>query len=86
MFLMQVLIDEKLAENAFHLGERLRQRLCDGGSRRPQIVRGKGLMNAIVINDAGGGATAMDVCLRLKDNGLLAKPTHGNIIRCAFVA
>jgi len=46
-------------------------------------VRGKGLLNAIVINDTEDSSTAWDICMKLKDNGLLAKPTHGNIIRFA---
>ena len=46
-------------------------------------VRGKGLLNAIVINDTEDSSTAWDICLKLRDNGLLAKPTHGNIIRFA---
>ena len=48
-----------------------------------KLVRGKGLLNAIVINDHEESNTAWDICLRLKENGLLAKPTHGNIIRFA---
>jgi ornithine--oxo-acid transaminase len=47
------------------------------------LVRGKGLLNAIVINDTEDSSTAWDICMALKDNGLLAKPTHGNIIRFA---
>jgi ornithine--oxo-acid transaminase len=47
------------------------------------LVRGKGLLNAIVINDTEDSSTAWDICMSLKDNGLLAKPTHGNIIRFA---
>ena len=47
------------------------------------LVRGKGLLNAIVINDTEESSTAWDICMKLKDNGLLAKPTHGNIIRFA---
>ena len=46
-------------------------------------VRGKGLLNAIIINDSADSSTALDICLKLRDNGLLAKPTHGNIIRLA---
>ena len=46
-------------------------------------VRGKGLLNAILINDTEDSSTAWDICLKLRDNGLLAKPTHGNIIRFA---
>ena len=48
-----------------------------------KLVRGKGLLNAIVINDSEDSSTAWDICVALKDNGLLAKPTHGNIIRFA---
>ncbi|MDX1628554.1 MAG: aminotransferase class III-fold pyridoxal phosphate-dependent enzyme, partial [Fulvivirga sp.] len=47
------------------------------------VVRGKGLLNAIVINDHASSSTAWDICVAMKDNGLLAKPTHGNIIRFA---
>jgi len=47
------------------------------------LVRGKGLLNAVVINDSPDSSTAWDLCVALKDNGLLAKPTHGNIIRFA---
>ena len=79
---MQVLKEEKLAENAFKLGEQLRKELRAIKSPRVELVRGKGLLNALVIKEYGD-VTAMDVCLRMRDNGLLAKPTHGNIIRCA---
>ena len=48
-----------------------------------KLVRGKGLLNAVVINDSEDSSTAWDICVALKDNGLLAKPTHGNIIRFA---
>jgi ornithine--oxo-acid transaminase len=48
-----------------------------------KLVRGKGLLNAVVVNDTEKGSTAWDMCIALKDNGLLAKPTHGNIIRFA---
>ena len=48
-----------------------------------QLVRGRGLLNAIVINDHQDSSTAWEICLKLRDNGLLAKPTHGNIIRFA---
>jgi ornithine--oxo-acid transaminase len=83
---LQVLVDENLVQNSFVRGEALRKRLAAIKSPRIATVRGKGLMNAIVIRDVGDQATAMDVCLRLRDNGLLAKPTHGDIIRCAPVA
>ena len=78
----QVLVEENLADNAHLLGLLLRERLSAIASPRVAAVRGKGLLNALIINDRDG-VTAMDVCLRLRDNGLLAKPTHGNIIRCA---
>lgn len=80
MSALQVLLEENLAENAAVLGQRLR----DGLSVLPKdvvsIVRGKGLLNAIVINKK---FDAWDVCVKLRDNGLLAKPTHGDIIRFA---
>ncbi len=79
---LQVLKDEKLAENSERLGKILRDELAAIPSTRITTVRGKGLLNAIVI-EPKDGKTAWDVCLRLKDNGLLAKPTHGDIIRFA---
>ena len=53
------------------------------GSNVVRLVRGKGLLNAIVINDSEESDTAWNICMRLRDHGLLAKPTHGNIIRFA---
>jgi ornithine--oxo-acid transaminase len=79
---LQVLKDENLAENAERLGKILRDELAAIPAKRITAVRGKGLLNAIVI-EPKDGTTAWDVCLRLKDNGLLAKPTHGDIIRFA---
>jgi ornithine--oxo-acid transaminase len=79
---MQVVIDEKLSENAERLGEVLRAGLREIKSDRVTAVRGKGLLNAIVIQEKDG-IDAWDVCLKLKDRGLLAKPTHGDIIRFA---
>jgi ornithine--oxo-acid transaminase len=79
---LQVLKDENLAENAERLGEILRTELRAIPSKRITAVRGKGLLNAIVI-EPQNGITAWEVCLRLKENGLLAKPTHGDIIRFA---
>ena len=79
---MQVVIDEKLSENAELLGEVLRAGLREIKSDRVTAVRGKGLLNAIVIQEKDG-IDAWDVCLKLKDRGLLAKPTHGDIIRFA---
>lgn len=78
---LQVLLDENLAENAERLGEKFRSELVrDLNPEIATIVRGKGLLNAVVI---APGYDAMEVCLRLRDNGLLAKPTHGDIIRFA---
>ena len=74
--------DEKLAENAERLGNILRVELSAIKHDMITIVRGKGLLNAIVIKPKNG-KEAWDVCLRLRDNGLLAKPTHGDIIRFA---
>lgn len=82
MAAMGVVLDEKLAENADRLGEILRKELNSIRSERITAVRGKGLLNAIVITEKNG-IDAWDVCMRLKENGLLAKPTHGDIIRFA---
>ena len=82
---LEVVKEEKLAENAFKLGEFFRsemEKLIDQ-TDLVGLVRGKGLLNAIVINDAEDSSTAWDICMALKENGLLAKPTHGNIIRFA---
>lgn len=79
---MQVVLDEKLAENANTLGEILRTELKQIKSDRITTVRGKGLLNAIIIKEKDG-ISAWDVCLKLAENGLLAKPTHGDIIRFA---
>lgn len=83
MTALDVIKDENLIENSDRLGETFRHRmnkLVDNNKWIKQ-VRGKGLMNALVINDSGEGSTAWNICLALKENGLLAKPTHGNIIR-----
>lgn len=80
---LDVIKDERLAENSFHLGKLFRkemQKIIDS-SELLSKVRGKGLLNAVVINDHPNSTTAWNICLKLKDNGLLAKPTHGNIIR-----
>ena len=82
MAALQVLQDEKLAENAERLGKLLRDELAAIDTDMITTVRGKGLLNAIVIKEKNG-KDAMDVCLALKENGLLAKPTHGDIIRFA---
>lgn len=79
---MNVVLDEDLAGNAMRLGEILRTELRAIPSDRITAVRGKGLLNAIVIREQDG-INAWDVCLKLKENGLLAKPTHGDIIRFA---
>ncbi|MCT4665216.1 MAG: ornithine--oxo-acid transaminase [Flavobacteriales bacterium] len=85
MTALEVVTDEKLAENAEELGNHFRTEMtkfidsCD----IVKIVRGKGLLNAILINDTEDSSTAWEICLKLRDNGLLAKPTHGNIIRFA---
>jgi ornithine--oxo-acid transaminase len=79
---LNVLLDEKLADNASRLGEIFRHELQKIKSDRIETIRGKGLLNAIVIKPVNG-KTAWDVCLKLMDNGLLAKPTHQHIIRFA---
>lgn len=82
---LKVIIDEKLAENAMVLGKQFRSAMNDLITETDLItlVRGRGLLNAIVINDTPDSSTAWDICVKLKENGLLAKPTHGNIIRFA---
>ena len=82
---LHVIEEEKLAENAEALGNLFRQKMNDyiRNSKIVSLVRGKGLLNAIVINDSEESSTTWDICVKLKENGLLAKPTHGNIIRFA---
>lgn len=82
---LEVIQEEELAENAFQLGELFRSEMNKyiANSKIVKLVRGKGLLNAIVIDDHEEGDTAWNICLALRDNGLLAKPTHGNIIRFA---
>ena len=82
---LQVVIDEKLAENAEKMGEIFRQGLREIAKRNKLIteVRGKGLLNAIVVDTSEDSDLAWDICLKFRDNGLLAKPTHGNKIRLA---
>lgn len=85
MAALEVVTDERLAENAFRLGNIFRtemQRIIDSTDLVLK-VRGKGLLNAIIINDTEESETAWNLCMALKENGLLAKPTHGNIIRFA---
>ena len=83
---LDVLIDEKLADNAARLGEIFRERMRQVQAKRPEVVdlvRGKGLLNAVIIVPAEDGRTAWDVCVTLMERGVLAKPTHGDIIRFA---
>ncbi len=82
---LKVIEDEKLADNAQKLGELFRSEMTKLVNKYDLLksVRGKGLLNAILINDTPESETAWNICLKLRDNGLLAKPTHGNIIRFA---
>ncbi|MFK7000443.1 ornithine--oxo-acid transaminase [Flavobacterium oreochromis] len=82
---LEVVKDEKLAENAERLGQIFREELAKfiETSNVATLVRGKGLLNAVVINDTEESDTAWNICVKLAESGLLAKPTHGNIIRFA---
>lgn len=82
---LEVVVDENLSENADRLGKLFRSELDSRFENIAivKLVRGRGLLNAIVINDSEDSSTAWDICMKLRDNGLLAKPTHGNIIRFA---
>ena len=82
---LEVIVNENLIEKAYDLGNIFRAKLNSyiKNSKVVKLVRGKGLLNAIVINDTIDSKTAWEICLKLRDNGLLAKPTHGNIIRFA---
>lgn len=82
---LEVIQDEELAANADELGQLFRQELeaFIATTDIVTLVRGKGLLNAIVINDSEDSSTAWEICMALKENGLLAKPTHGNMIRFA---
>lgn len=80
---LEVLVNEKLAENSEAMGERLRNGLAQIHHPLIKTIRGKGLLNAIVIDDTEESETAWNICLEMAQNGLLAKPTHGNIIRFA---
>jgi ornithine--oxo-acid transaminase len=82
---LEVVADEKLAQNARRLGKLFRSKINEyiQTSTIAVLVRGRGLLNAVVINDSEESDTAWNICLALRDNGLLAKPTHGNIIRFA---
>ncbi len=82
---LEIIVDENLSQNARNLGQIFRYSMSEyiKTSKIISKIRGKGLLNAIVINDSPNSETAWNICLRLRDNGLLAKPTHGNIIRFA---
>jgi ornithine--oxo-acid transaminase len=82
MAALQVVTDEKLAERAEYLGNIFREELRAIKSEMVTLVRGKGLLNAIIIKPKNG-KEAWDVCVKMKENGVLAKPTHGDIIRFA---
>ncbi|WP_305882145.1 ornithine--oxo-acid transaminase [Robiginitalea marina] len=85
MAALEVVREERLADRAERLGKIFREKMEEviGETDLVTLVRGKGLLNAIVINDTEDSSTAWDICMALKENGLLAKPTHGNIIRFA---
>jgi ornithine--oxo-acid transaminase len=82
---LEVINDENLCYNSEIMGDYFRIKLNEYiiNSKIVKLVRGKGLLNAIVINDVEESNTAWKICLKLKENGLLAKPTHGNVIRFA---
>ena len=85
MAALNVIRDEKLAENAAKMGVIFREKLQSyiNESKIVEKIRGKGLLNAIIINDEENSDIAWNICLKMAQNGLLAKPTHGNIIRFA---
>jgi len=80
MAALDVILEENLVENSNRMGEIFRREMKSVDSKMIEIVRGKGLLNAIAVKP-NNGKTAWDVCLRLKENGLIAKPTHEHIIR-----
>ena len=82
---LEVIKDEKLEDNAMEMGNLFRSNLerLKEKSKLINLIRGKGLLNALVINDSETSSTAWNICLKMRDNGLIAKPTHGNIIRFA---
>ncbi len=82
---LEVVKEEKLEKNAHNMGVLFRERLELLKNKFPivKLIRGKGLLNAMLINDSEESSTAWEICLKMKDNGLIAKPTHGNIIRFA---
>ena len=85
MAALEVVVEEQLSKNARELGELFRSEMNRIIQENDLVtkVRGKGLLNAIIVNDTPDSTTAWDLCVALKENGLLAKPTHGNIIRFA---
>ena len=85
MAALEVVKNENLSQKSEELGKVFRQKMEELVQKSPlvKLVRGKGLLNAVVINDTPDSSTAWDLCVALKENGLLAKPTHGNIIRFA---
>ncbi|MCX6350869.1 MAG: aminotransferase class III-fold pyridoxal phosphate-dependent enzyme, partial [Bacteroidetes bacterium] len=80
---VKIIIDENMIENSYRLGEIFRERMLAIQSPIIRTVRGKGLFNAIVIDNTITKITGYDICVKLMENGLLAKQTHGNIIRFA---
>lgn len=80
---LQVILDEKMAENAEKMGELFRSELRKINSKWIRDIRGRGLLNALEINDTEDSQTAWNICIKMAELGLLAKPTHGNIIRFA---
>ena len=78
-----MLVEERLTENAFDMGHVFRTEVEGMQSPLVRVIRGKGLLNALVIGDDPESSLAKNVCLSMADKGLLAKPTHGNIIRFA---
>ena len=82
---LEVIKEENLEQNAMEMGNHFRNTLekLKNDTNLVKLIRGKGLLNALVINDSETSSTAWDICIRMNDNGLIAKPTHGNIIRFA---
>ena len=82
---LEVIKDENLEENAMLMGNYFRKKMNDLAKESDlvNLIRGKGLLNALVINDSADSSTGWDICLKMKEKGLIAKPTHGNIIRFA---
>jgi ornithine--oxo-acid transaminase len=80
---LKVVIDENLADNAEKMGEIFRKELRKINSKWIRDIRGRGLLNALEINDTEDSSTAWNICIKMAEHGLLAKPTHGNIIRFA---